>query len=310
MNFSTYPKIMVLGQRGTEEIFKDQVEVTEKCDGCNCRVMNDNGKLRVGSHKRELSLDSDVPDAKMFTPFTNWVKEKEEKLLKLLPSGTTLFGEMCQNHNVLKYKNTFPIVLFNVGRIEEYGLDFVSAEFQEHELSKLSLELGVPLVPVLYKGKIGSREQLDKLLDTQSFMGGTKIEGIVIKNYNQLNQFGRPIFAKIVSQEFKEDHRDKRKSSNTTSLEEKIVEKYFNEARLRKSIQHLREDGTYDGSPRDIGNLLKHIPKDIYSEAKEEIKEMLFDKYWKQISRMICGRIPQAYKNYLEKELFKENNEG
>ncbi len=303
----TYPKVMNLGSNGTEEILDDIVVIEEKLDGSNARLFNDDGTIRVGSHKKEISFDGDIPDAKLFIPFCTWVKENEDPLLKLIPNGYILFGEMMQNHNILKYENKHPIVLYDIAQVTEFGLSF--REDKEVILNQVARACNVPVVKKLFTGKVENLEQLNSLLTTKSSLGGTNIEGIVIKNYTRMNKWGRHLFAKVVSQEFKEDHRDKWKTSNAISLEEKIVETYFNKARLRKAIQQLQEEGTYTGELKDIPKLLAIIPKDIMLEAEEDIKQMLWSKSWKIISRMICGRIPIAYKNFLAEQLFEEDKE-
>lgn len=305
-DFPEYCKIMALGKLGTEDIFEDEVVISEKCDGSSVRIMNDGGTIRVGSHKKEISLEGSTPDAKMFIPFTTWVKENETALLSFLPNQNVIFGEMCQSHNVIKYANKYPIVIFDIGEVAEYGLEFRDANFQNIRQSYLSKELKVPIAPTLYRGKVTNRDQLDKFLSAASFLDKTKnIEGIVIKNYSRLNQWDRHLFAKLVRQEFKERNKEVFKRGESKSVEEAIAEFYFTRARLIKMVQRLKEEGKYTGELKDIQYLVGMIPKDIEEEHKEDIKEFLYQHFWKQINRIISARIAPEYKKYVQEELFR-----
>ena len=53
------------------------------------------------------------------------------------------------------------------------------------EAARLDLEV----VPLLFIGKVESAEQLKAFLETQSFLGGQKIEGVVVKPVDY-NHFG------------------------------------------------------------------------------------------------------------------------
>ena len=72
-----------------------------------------------------------------------------------------------------------------------------------------------------------------------------KIEGLVIKNYNRQNMYGRQIFAKIVNEDFKETNRAvfgkvKQDTGDTSNL----VKLFCNEARIKKKVLYLiNEEG-------------------------------------------------------------------
>jgi hypothetical protein len=76
-----------------------------------------------------------------------------------------------------------------------------------------------------------------------------------------------------------------------------------------KAVQHLRDVGTLEQSPRDIGNLIKEIQEDTKKECEEEIKKILFDHFWKNISRGITAGAPEWYKEELLKLSFEDREE-
>ena len=86
-----------------------------------------------------------------------------------------------------------------------------------------------------------------------------------------------------------------------------MIERYRTPARWQKSVQHLRENGTLDGSPRDIGPLMKEVGQDVLRECEDEIKDYLFDHYWKQIQRGITAGLPEWWKQELAQSSFDAN---
>lgn len=131
---------------------------------------------------------------------------------------------------------------------------------------------------------------------------------MVVKNYHKPFLLGGqpiPIMAgKFVSEAFKEVHKREWKDKTTKGGWELLINSYKTEARWQKAVQHLRDDGVLENSPRDIGGLIKSIQTDIVEEEKENIKEDLWKLYHKDILRATISRFPEWYKEYLLKELF------
>ncbi|GAG56068.1 unnamed protein product, partial [marine sediment metagenome] len=83
-----------------------------------------------------------------------------------------------------------------------------------------------------------------------------------------------------------------------------LIDTYKTPQRWNKAIQHLKEAGELEGSPRDIGKLFKEVPKDIRSECEGEIRDALFSAFWPDISRGITAGIPDWYKDKLATDAF------
>jgi hypothetical protein len=164
----------------------------------------------------------------------------------------------------------------------------------------MSANLGYEVTPTLFQGNWEDPlSELNKFLETDSVLGGQKIEGIVAKCYTKFLPDGKPMMGKLVSQAFKEKHSTEWKKSNpgTKDVIQNIIDMYKVEARWRKAIQHLREQGLLVDGPQDIGPLLKEVAADVYKEEADAIKELLFKNAWPQISRGIGGGLPDWYKN-------------
>jgi hypothetical protein len=86
---------------------------------------------------------------------------------------------------------------------------------------------------------------------------------------------------------------------------EQLIATLKTDARWHKAVQHLREAGKIEDSPRDIGLLMKEVPLDVVEEEIEFMKEKLFDWAWPQIRRGIIAGLPEWYKEQLLKRQFE-----
>ena len=295
-----FPKIFTLGQDYILDIFKEPVEVTEKIDGSQFDFGKINGEVVMRSKGKELFRDA--PE-KMFDKAMEYVISIGE----LIPDNTIFYAEYLRTpkHNVLVYERTPKnhLILFGMSNT---GATFCDVSV----LSAHAERLGIDYVPVLYKGMIESIDQLSKLLETDSILGKTKIEGVVCKNYyRQFLLGGQPIplmMGKFVSEAFKEKHNkdwaNENKSKNKWEL---YCEDFRSEARWQKAIQHLRDSGELQNAPQDIGKLLREIHVDIETEYKEEIKGFLWKEFSPELKRKAVAGFPEWYKEQLAKQSFE-----
>ncbi len=211
-------------------------------------------------------------------------------------------------HNALAYDrvpNMHLVLLDVMVGLEEYA----SYEIKVEAAKRLGLEV----VPLMYQGVLEDIETLQKLLDTVSFLGGQKIEGVVVKNYNRFDKDGKVLMGKYVSDAFKEVHRKSWKADNLDSKDiiSLIADKYRNEARWNKAVQHLQEAGTFKGSLHDIGSLMKEIKQDVETECADEIKDMLWKWARKDVLSRVSSGIPEWWKEkLLDKQFTTDLKEG
>jgi len=311
-----FPKIFTLGMKETERVFNNPVEVTEKIDGSQFSFGMIDGDLHMRS-KGAIVYPETVKG--MFAPVVMHVLKAHAK--NPLPNNMVFHGETLQKpkHNTLEYGRvpTNNFMLFSI-RFIPGGINFSStvcgvpkAEFvSDHDTLKLwALALGFEPIPLLYTGKLDRTkilEYTEKWLDTESTLGKANMEGVVIKNYSERALIGGMVIpvlaAKYVSEKFKEKHSVSWKKENKPVME-KLGDAYRTEARWQKAIQHLRDDGTLEQSPKDIGPLYKEIIRDINEECKEEIKEALWQGYSKDLCRIVTRGFAEWYKEQLVKEL-------
>jgi len=298
MELRSYPKILALGHAGLADLLTGWVVVQEKVDGSQISFGKRGDSLVVRSKSSEIHLEA-VP--KLFAAAVTTIEELWDKLV----DGWTYRGEALQGpkHNTLHYERVPKgnVLLYDVDTgYEKYG----SPRLLEDEAARLGLEV----VPKVWEGN-GSNLNLDMLkafLSSMSILGGTKIEGVVIKAYGLYDRGGKTIMGKYVSEAFKEKHTGEWKKANPSNKDVVmfLTSELRSEERWEKAIQHLRESGTLQSAPQDIGPLLKEIAIDTLAEERDHIKEVLFNRAWKQIQRGITQGFAQWYKERLAKEQF------
>lgn len=304
---TSFPKIFALGNRHILDIFDGEVEITEKIDGsqfCYGKINNQIHFRSRGSVIYPEKMD------KMFSGAVEHILSKQDKL----PNGIVFYSENLQKpkHNVLAYNRTPKnhIALFG-------AMNYITKEmiFDYHKYANI---LDIETVPVLYKGKIESPEELEKLLNTDSILGGSKIEGVVVKNYAKsvllagTNVILSLMSGKYVSEKFKEKHQKNWKKDHTkVGGLELLKSSLRTKARWHKAVQHLRDSELLEQDPRDIGKLVKEVQNDIEAEEKEYIMEKLYAIFKGEILRNSIRGLPEWYKaKLLENVEFKEEQNG
>lgn len=300
-SWHSYPSIYNIGHRAIADLLTVLVNVEEKIDGSQFSFgVTEDGELKVRSKGCVMVLDA--PE-RMFILGVETVK----RLAPILHPGWTYRSEFLAKpkHNTLAYSRvpSGNVIIFDVNTNEEA---YLSYEEKTAEAARLGLEC----VPLLTRGMIGSAAELRMLLDRESVLGGQKIEGMVVKPaaYNLFGQDKKVLMGKFVSKAFKEIHSNEWRKENPTPADiiDQIVADLKTPARWNKATQHLAEAGMLEGSPRDIGALMKEIPVDIEKECTDEIKERLFRFAWPHIRRKVTAGLPEWYKDQLLRRQFEQ----
>lgn len=290
----SYPSVYALGHKAISDIFSGPVVIEEKVDGSQFSFGVLNGELTCRSKGKVMFLDA--PE-KMF----NQAIETARKLEPILHPGWVYRGEYLQKpkHNSLAYDRTPKdhIILFDVSTGTE---EYLTPEEKRAEAARIGLEC----VPILYTGEVSGFDMFAAFLDRVSVLGGCKVEGVVVKNYAVFTQEKKVAMGKYVSDAFKEIHGAEWKKTNPGGAEfvAVLTGKYKTPARWQKAVQHLAEAGALDGSPKDIGALLKEAAADIEKECEDEIKDALWAHFWPQIRRGVVSGLPEWYKEQLARK--------
>lgn len=308
----SFPKIFTYGDKFVSQLFEGPVEVTEKIDGSQFSFGRIEGNVCMRSKGAEIFFRDGNAGDKMFKPAKDFVQLIEHNL----PEGLVFHGEYLQRpkHNTLTYERV-PKRNFAL-----FGITYLPSADPMH---LKGLELGGPTadrefwadffgcdtVPVLFEGEApaeGRYEWAKEFLNRISFLGIAAVEGVVFKNYDRPAFIGGVSFpftsAKLVGEDFKEKHKVEWKAGNPDNLE-RIASAFNAKPRWAKSIQKLRETGQLTESPKDIGPLLKEINIDLEAEETENIKDLLWNTFRKDILRIATRGFPEWYKQQLAEKL-------
>jgi hypothetical protein len=280
------------------------VEVTEKVDGSQFVFgLGDDGALTIRSKGQVLDAEN-VPG--MFLSGYRYVLGLHEQN-RLVP-GVTCWCEYLDKpkHNTIAYERTPTNGLMLFGAA-------VGGEFLDDagERQGLADALGIDAAPVLETGSVPPSLDvpawLDKLLDTDSYLGGSKIEGVVIKNYARTVMVGDValplVSGKYVSEAFKERHQKRWRSEETRGGRwASVMASFRTEARWEKAVQHLRDDGRLTDAPQDIGMLIKEVVRDITDECEADIRDALWREFKGELFKESTRGLPEWYKRRLAGE--------
>jgi len=309
---NAYPKVYNLGHKEIQGILDSPVILQEKVDGSQFSFLKTETDELLFKSKGAIIFKDSPP--KIFQMAVDTVVSLKDKLR----SGIIYRAEAIttRKHNTLFY-DRIPIgglILFDV---------MVGEENYNYKLSwAMAKDLGLEHVPILSIREptikkdedfvtIQSFEELQKFLELESILGGTKIEGVVIKNYDKFGIDGKPLFGKFVSEQFKEKHQRNWKLANPNKgdVVDTIVNNLKTEARWKKAIQHLKEQDLLQNDVRDIGPLLKEIQNDIEEEELNYIKDMLCNWALPIIKRKIAYGFADWYKKKITESIFPSSAE-
>lgn len=298
-SWHTYPKIYHLGHTTLQNLFVGRIIIEEKIDGSQFSFGIINNQLRCKS--KNANLDVDQPE-NLFQEAIETVKTIQH----LLTNNWTYRAEYLKKpkHNTLQYERVpyKHLIIFDINDGEE---SYLSPEKKLFEAKRIGLEC----VPILFQGLAIQyvKDQFSNSLQELSYLGGTTIEGIVIKNYSQFGNDKKVLMGKYVSEKFKEQNKINWKHTTNKDILNQIIEQFRNENCWKKSIQHLQDQNKLEDSPKDIKKLIKEIQNDIQFEWDFEIKNILYNHFKKSILAGCVKGFPEFYKKYLiEKNLSKE----
>ena len=237
MQYKSYQHIEKLGNKEVEGILKGKCSIQPKIDGTNGVVwLGDDGIIHAGSRRRDLTLDNDNAGF-----YNTVIKDDNIRKYLLDHKDHYLYGEWLVPHTI-RYYHPESWKHFYVFDIFSYDRGYIPYDEYSKELDKY----GISYIPEIISIDNPTMEDLIKYLkETKYLIPEDKMsEGIIIKNYEYRNQYGRCTYAKIVAEEFfntksllrMKNHEAKDKTSEkdivTTMLSEPLIIKEFSKLKL------------------------------------------------------------------------------
>lgn len=265
--FQKYTHVERWGNTEVEGVELGTCHVFPKIDGTNASVWWDCG-VQCGSRNRLLSEEADNAG------FHAWIQKSEESnniglFLRSYPNFR-LYGEWLVPHSLKTYREDVwrKFYVFDVAHpaCTEEGEMYMSYEDYQPLLESFGLDYISPLRII----KNGNYQQFLGLLEANDFLmqDGHTGEGIVIKNYEYQNRYGRNNWAKIVSSEFKEKHvkaMGAPQIDGKKMVEQEIADEFVTQALCEKVKAKIELDEG-DWSSKYISRLLQTVYYDVVRE--------------------------------------------
>lgn len=263
MEFKKYMHIERFGNDEVQGIEFGGCYVFPKLDGTNASVwLNEDGEIDAGSRRRLLSVDEDNAG---FCAFA----EKEPCLSMLLEEfpNFRLYGEWLVPHSLRTYRDDAWRKFYVFDVFDE----FIQQYMHYDEYAPILESFGLDYIPPLCVMKNATYDALLVELNNNGFLiqdGKGTGEGIVIKNYNFVNKFGRTVWAKIVTNEFKEKN-VKTMGATVKNMKEMaetvICDEYVTKALVDKTYAKIVNEN--DGwNSKFIPRLLQTVYYDLVNE--------------------------------------------
>lgn len=250
--------------------------VFPKIDGTNASVWW-NGKIKAGSRKRELNEEQDNAN------FYKTIKEDNNiKSFLIDYPELRLYGEWLVPHSLKTYRENawrkFYVFDVTEGDVEEGG-----RYLNYDEYKPLMENYEIEYIPCLMRIENGKKERFEQALKKNNYLIDDEKgfgEGIVIKNYNYKNRFGRTVWAKIVTSEFKEKHIKEMGEPTiieTTDYEEKFINDYCTETFIKKEYSKMSEGWTSKMIPKLLGIIWHELVTENIWDAIKKYKNPKLD---------------------------------
>lgn len=275
MEFKRYMSLKRFGRAEVDGIDIGRCFIFPKIDGTNSSCwLGEDGIMYAGSRNRLLGEEREKDNA----GFCKWIRS-QENIINFFNDNPNLrlYGEFLVPHSIKTYRDDAWRKLYVFDVYNDETNKFLPYEEYEELLNKYDIECIPPLV-IIHNPTEEQLLHIMKENNTYLIEDGKGVgEGIVIKNYDYINKFGNVVWAKMVTNEFKEVHKKTMgvNEINTPTIEELIVDKFCTESFIEKEYSKILLILENKG---EIFNS-KHIPmllNILYAEfIQEEMVEIL-----------------------------------
>lgn len=257
MDYISYQHIEKIGTTETEGILIGEVHLSYKIDGSNgCVFLRDDNTLGFGSRKRELTIDNDnmgfmasfVLNKELYNKFLSILRKNKNYIIY----GEWLVPVIVKRYESDAWKKFYVFDVLDVENSRYLRFNEYKTILDEYSLSYIP-ELAVLTNPTVEDIK----EYLDK---TNGFLITEGLgEGIVIKNYEYKNCYGRRTWAKILTEDFRKVKQETRQKNHLAkeegNTEQLIINAYLTSEHVLKE-KHKIEENRKEWSSKYIFELL------------------------------------------------------
>jgi hypothetical protein len=271
--------------------------VFPKIDGTNASVwgrFTPEGlfiELAAGSRKRELGLEQD--NAGFYNTIIN--DYKLQNFITKYPY-LRLYGEWLVPHTLKTYREDAWRRFYIFDVYNDQTESYLSYNIYKSLLDEFDLDYLAPIAII----KNGSSDQFFKCLEQNNFLikdGEGQGEGIVLKNYDFFNRYGRQVWAKFITSEFKMQHHKAMGAPEigTEPVELKIARDYITEHFVGKVVAKIVvEQGGWTSKwiPRLLETVFYDLVKEEMYEIIKEYKNPAIN--FKALRAFVTGKIKEV----------------
>ncbi|WP_153952945.1 RNA ligase family protein [Halosegnis longus] len=258
------------------------VEITEKLDGANIRFAINDGELIIGSRNHTYGVGEDHAELEdfpsAFEHARDWLARYFIPDALDEPERWVFYGESMHEHTItydaFEGRHPDPQEKFPANVLVFDIYDRETEQFVDRgkflELAGDTLLETVPHFGTRPASSIreeGVSVPQSRLRETDNdadmaFDADGLAEGVVLRNIDTGAR------AKMVHDSFREQHRSPSSSSSIPSTPaEQFVETYLTDARIRKEMHKLVDEGHFDGLTMEM---MTELPRRVITDAVEE----------------------------------------
>ena len=296
-----YTDIVRYGKASTRDVLQvgDIISITEKIDGANASFTYDvDNPLGVSCYSRRLPLTAD----NTLRGFYGWVSDNIVPIKEKLNPRYRYIGEWLVSHKIQYQEDRYnQFYMFSIW--DEETEQYLSDDIVISEAERL----GLKTVEYFYRGEFISYEHMSSFIGKSNM---TKVpnmgEGIVVKNSNYFDNFGKQVFVKLVSEKFAEVQKQKLpKNPNINEKEVAIIKSILTKPRVEKLMLKLVDEGLMtkeDFVIENMGKLLKllgnRVLEDMVKEEKDTLANIEEQFLKKQIGKILPLTLKEVLKEY------------
>jgi hypothetical protein len=299
MGFRKYPHIEKLGRDEVDGILIGKIYIQPKIDGANVSLWPEDRQVFRGTRNQSLGADGDHAGFKL------WVDNNKEKILELFSKFPTwrLYAEFLIPHSLKTYRDDAWRKVYTFDVFDDHTECFIPYG----EYLDVIKEYELPYIPTIAVLENAAIEDLGKYLDNTFLIkdGEGFGEGIVIKNYNFVNRYGRVTWAKIVRNEFKDENMKAFGPRIVTLMEGqeiKFVNRYVDHTLIDKVVTKIEFEKLRKVESKDIPELFSRIYYDLVNENIWDFLKM--NKYRVTLDFGVVLRLVIDKVKEYKKELF------
>jgi len=288
--FIKYPKIHRLGVDENDGILLGDCFIQEKVDGANTSIWLEDGEIKMASRNKEITEG--------FNGFCDYVLVQMgvSRLLKDHPEYR-LYGEWLVRHSIsyneTSYKKWY---LFDVWDGDR--------RLAPDEVFATAKEYGIDTPEIFAKLTNPKLDEINEYVGKSTL--GEKGEGVVIKNMDFINKFGDLEYAKVVTQEFKEDNATIFGGNNKhsdTYWEQWVVNKFINVERVRKIMHKIQPEIDKRLNIEHTARIINTAYHDMITEEIWEIQKKVQTMNFRHLARLAQRKASMIYQDILNDDL-------